>query len=109
MAHPAITGIPHKGELHANLMNVAWLLFANLGLWCQYFTFSPIFVHLHTACMVVVIFLTWISGFMAIAEFGLEEMELHIALGIAALAIVTAVGINGVGCKVLRANPKIKP
>lgn len=57
MAH-ASKGFPHKGHIHANLMGMAWILFANLGLWCQYFQSSPIFVQLHTICMVIVIFLT---------------------------------------------------
>lgn len=108
MAH-ASKGIPHKGHIHANLMGIAWILFANLGLWCQYFQSSPIFVQLHTICMVIVIFLTWISGFMAFIEFGFDDfMPIHIALGIAALVIVAMVGVNGVVCKLFKGKPKIK-
>lgn len=54
---------PDRGEIHAEMMMYAWLLFANLGLWCQFFKSSRIFTLLHSFFMSIAVLLTLISGF----------------------------------------------
>lgn len=78
-------------------MVFAWLLFANLGLWCRFFTYSKLFIHLHSAFMSLTLLLTWISGFMIISKSGFTDMPtLHIVLGIAAMVLVLLVAGGGV-------------
>ena len=91
-------------------MMIGWLLFANLGLWCRYFTYSRFGVHLHSLFMCIAIFMAWASGFIAIVVLGLHSMtKLHIGLGITVLVLMGIIAGGGVACESVRVINKLRP
>lgn len=91
-------------------MLIGWILFSNLGLWCHFFKYSPLAIHLHSLFMCITVLLAWGSGILAIVIFGLSSMsKLHIGLGLAILVLMLGVAGGGVICYILRTVPKLKP
>lgn len=74
------------------MMIVVWLAAGNIGLWNQAFKHYKWANYVHLFCMGIVTIITWMSGFLAIINFGTENEagDFHTNLGIAILAIITA-------------------
>lgn len=53
------------------MMLIAWIVFAHLGLWSQYFRHKQWGLTVHGFFMTIMTALVWISGFFAIGTFGL--------------------------------------
>jgi len=91
-----------KGEIHGNLMVISWVLLANVGLWAHFFKYNKWAIPLHIFCMSLLTVLSWVSGFMALIEFGLQSMtKLHVGLGITILILLTLVAAGGLLCYIL--------
>lgn len=89
-----------KGEIHGKMMTIVWLVAANLGIWSQAFKHYRWSNHVHFYCMSIVTIITWMSGFMAIIEFGIhpEVGDFHAGFGIAIMVIVAIQAVGGMIC-----------
>lgn len=62
------------GPIHFYMMFYVWIIAANLGLWAQAFKQYKWANYAHLFFMGVVVIITWMSGFLAILAYGVDEV-----------------------------------
>lgn len=92
------------------MMVIVWLVGGNLGLWMQAFKHYQWANYLHFYCMIAVTIITWMSGFLAIIEFGAAGLNyFHAGFGIAIMIVVLSQSIFGMICWSLQRSARIRP
>jgi hypothetical protein len=94
------------------MMNLTWLIAANLGLWTQAFKHKKIANFLHYLCMSIVVIITWMSGILAIVTFWnqlVTTMPFHFGLGLTIMIVVALQAIVGILCWLMQKGAKIRP
>jgi len=92
------------------MVTIVWLAAANIGIWSQAFKHYNWSTHVHFYTMSIVTFITWVSGIMALTQFGLhsEVGDFHTGLGIAIMAVLLLQSIGGMACWTLQKEPRVK-
>lgn len=92
------------------MMIIVWLVAANIGIWSQAFKHYNWSNYVHFYAMSIVTFINWVSGIMALTQFGLySEVGLfHTSLGIAIMAVLLLQSIGGMVCWTLQKEPRVK-
>ena len=93
------------------MMIIVWMAAGNIGLWSLAFKQYKCAIYVHFFCMSVLNVITWMSGFLAIIEFGINARigQFHVWLGISLLILVMLQTIGGVTTWLLQKCAKIRP
>lgn len=62
-----------KVEVHELMMVVAWLAAGNIGLWSLAFKQYRCSIYVHFFFMAVLTILVWMSGFLALTQWGINH------------------------------------
>lgn len=79
-------------------MVIVWLLASNIGLWTQAFKHYQWASYFHLYSMGIVTIITWMSGFMAIIEFGVPAPigDFHVGLGLTIMTLLILQCLGGI-------------
>lgn len=101
-----------KARLHYFSMFFAWLFLAHVGVWTQFFKHYPWANLAHMAIMTAVSFITLMSGYSAIIEYGVPPrgiIEFHGVIGIIIMGLVSLQSIGGFICWNIQKSSKVRP
>jgi hypothetical protein len=93
------------------MMIYAWLITGTLGLWSQLFKQYKYANYIHTVFMSIVIVITWMSGFLAILNYGLHPRigQLHVRIGLSIMSGIILQGSLGIASWSMQKSSKINP
>lgn len=87
-----------KGDVHGLMMIIVWMTAGIIGLWALAFRQYRCSMWLHFFCMSIVKIITWMSGFLAIIEFGVNARigPFHTWWGITILILTALQWMSGI-------------
>jgi hypothetical protein len=93
------------------MMVIGWLVASNVGLWAQAFKQYRWANYLHLYFMIMIAIVTWMSGFIAIIEFGLPLglQYLHQNMGLAIMIMVFLQTVGGILSWSIQSATKTSP
>jgi hypothetical protein len=92
------------GEIHENMLKLAWIILANIGLWAHYFKYRKWALPLHKAVMLILTLVTWLAIFAAIVLFGIDNdkiSDLHVVIGLVIMVLSAIASSGGILCSIL--------
>ena len=89
-------------------MVIVWLVASNLGLWFQAFKQYQWANYFHLYAMAIVTIITWMSGFLAIMEYGVSA-DFHMGLGVTILILLILQCLGGIVSRSFQAIAKTAP
>lgn len=101
---------PDKADIHSKMMIIVWLAAGNIGLWSQAFKHYSWANHVHYYSMLIVTIITWMSGFMAVMEFGFPSKAglQHDVIGLIIMILLIVQVISGMVCWFLQKSATAK-